>query len=93
MLTSSATRTGLCHGRTVTIVPRSTFLVIPAMYVRYCNGLVTIVYGVKWCSIVHTESNPVSVGDTGDLEFLGEDLTVRLRRRARRPDSPRSSAS
>ncbi|CAB4806427.1 unannotated protein [freshwater metagenome] len=47
MLTSSATRTGLCHGSTVTIVPRSTLLVIAAMYERYCSGFVIIVYGVK----------------------------------------------
>ena len=92
MLTSSATRTGLCHGSTTTIVPRSTFSVIPAMYVRYCSGLVTIVYGVKWCSIVHTESKPGLVGDAGDLELLAGRPPVGLRGPAA-TDSPRSSAS
>ncbi len=92
MLTSSAMRTGLCHGRTTTIVPRSTFSVIPAMYVRYCNGLVTIVYGVKWCSIVHTESNP----DRSAIRAISSSSrnTSRSGRAgAASTGSPRSSAS
>ena len=43
MATSSATRIGSCQGRTTTIVPKSTRSVRPAMNVRNCSELGTIV--------------------------------------------------
>ncbi len=54
----SATFTGSCHGSTTIIVPMPMRSVQPAKYARNCVGLFTIVYGVKWCSTVHSESKP-----------------------------------
>ena len=39
----STTRTGSCHGSTVTIVPRRTVVVRPASHDRNC-----VTFGVSW---------------------------------------------
>ena len=57
---SSATRSGWCHGSTTTIVPMSMRVVAPAKNVSSCTGLGIIVYGLTWCSTVHSESKPRS---------------------------------
>ena len=62
------------------------------MYVRYCSGLVTIVYGVKWCSIVHTESKP----DWSAMRAISSSSRKISRSERAGPaatGSPRSSAS